>query len=121
MNNVINLFDYSNQGSKCFGVKLNNKLIYLKSEDEFTRLKVYLKIKEMSREHIKYVTDLNDIGEGYFIFGGNLSDKQIETSNILTSYKRDLVCIKYDIDRVPTSQQTSTDVLELLFFSTESY
>lgn len=56
-----------------------------------------------------------------FIIGSYLSDQQIDRLKLSDELKADLHAILFDIDRLPLSQQTSTDVLELLFFSTEKF
>lgn len=55
-----------------------------------------------------------------FIIGSALSDKQIDVLRVSNELKADLNAILFDIDRLPFSQQTSTDVLELLFFSSSN-
>ena len=55
-----------------------------------------------------------------FIIGSSLSDKQIDVLRVSNELKADLNAILFDIDRLPFSQQTSTDVLELLFFSSSN-
>lgn len=55
-----------------------------------------------------------------FIIGSSLSDNQIETLKISNELKADMKAILFDIDRLPLLQQTSTDVLELLFFSSSN-
>jgi len=54
-----------------------------------------------------------------FIIGSNLSASDIDQLAITTALKNDLLGIQFDIDRVPISQQTSEDVLELLFFNVD--
>lgn len=55
-----------------------------------------------------------------FIIGSALNDKQIDVLRVSKELKADLNAILFDIDRLPFAQQTSTDVLELLFFSTSN-
>lgn len=55
-----------------------------------------------------------------FIIGSSMSDKQIEVLSVSAELKADMNAILFDIDRLPFAQQTSTDVLELLFFSTSN-
>lgn len=55
-----------------------------------------------------------------FIIGSNLADKQIDALNLSRELKADMNAILFDIDRLPFAQQTSTDVLELLFFSSSN-
>jgi hypothetical protein len=44
----------------------------------------------------------------------------IQQKNWPESLKRDLSGFYFDIDRVPLSQQTSEDILDLLFFKFDS-
>lgn len=55
-----------------------------------------------------------------FILGSSLNDKQIDALKVSTELKADMNAILFDIDRLPFAQQTSTDVLELLFFSSSN-
>lgn len=55
-----------------------------------------------------------------FIIGSNLADKQIDALSMSRELKADMNAILFDIDRLPFAQQTSTDVLELLFFSSSN-
>lgn len=55
-----------------------------------------------------------------FIIGSGLADKQIDALNVSAELKADMNAILFDIDRLPFAQQTSTDVLELLFFSSSN-
>lgn len=55
-----------------------------------------------------------------FIIGSSLSEKQIDILRVSAELKADMNAILFDIDRLPFAQQTSTDVLELLFFSTSN-
>lgn len=55
-----------------------------------------------------------------FIIGSSLADKQIDTLNLSQELKADMNAILFDIDRLPFAQQTSTDVIELLFFSSSN-
>lgn len=55
-----------------------------------------------------------------FIIGSAMSDKQIDALQVSKELRADMNAILFDIDRLPFAQQTSTDVLELLFFSTSN-
>lgn len=55
-----------------------------------------------------------------FIIGSAMSDKQIDALQVSRELRADMNAILFDIDRLPFAQQTSTDVLELLFFSTSN-
>lgn len=50
------------------------------------------------------------------LVGSNLSMEEIETKSWSQDLKDDLLGFYFDIDRVPLSQQTSSEILELLFF-----
>lgn len=52
-----------------------------------------------------------------FLVGSNLSEEELEKSTLHTNLKNDLIGFFFDIDRVPLSQQTNEDVLDLLFFT----
>lgn len=51
-----------------------------------------------------------------FLIGSTLTMEQIENSSWPNSLKKDLLGFYFDIDRVPLSQQTSEEILDLLFF-----
>ncbi len=55
-----------------------------------------------------------------FIIGSSMADKQIDALDVSKELRADMNAILFDIDRLPFAQQTSTDVLELLFFSTSN-
>lgn len=55
-----------------------------------------------------------------FIIGSSMADKQIDALQVSKELRADMNAILFDIDRLPFAQQTSTDVLELLFFSTSN-
>ncbi|MES2802270.1 MAG: hypothetical protein V4654_07240 [Bdellovibrionota bacterium] len=55
-----------------------------------------------------------------FIIGSSLNDKQIDALQVSNELRADMNAILFDIDRLPFAQQTSTDVLELLFFSSSN-
>ncbi|MGZ3726928.1 MAG: hypothetical protein ACXWQQ_14080, partial [Pseudobdellovibrio sp.] len=55
-----------------------------------------------------------------FLVGSSLTMEAIETQDWPESLKRDLIGFYFDIDRVPLAQQTSEDILELLFFQFDS-
>jgi hypothetical protein len=51
-----------------------------------------------------------------FLIGTSLSEKNIEISPLQSNTKKEMLGFLFDIDRVPISQQTSEDILDLLFF-----
>lgn len=51
-----------------------------------------------------------------FLVGSSLSMEAILTQNWPASLKQDLAGFYFDIDRVPLAQQTSEEILDLLFF-----
>lgn len=56
-----------------------------------------------------------------FLIGSNLSLIEIQAKDWAPSFKNDLMGFYFDIDRVPSVQQTSDDILELLFFQLDSF
>lgn len=54
-----------------------------------------------------------------FLMGSSLSLAEIQVQVWADSLKKDLMGFYFDIDRVPLSQQTSPEILELLFFQLE--
>lgn len=69
---------------------------------------------------LKRYLDLADINGPLFLIGSNLSYDDIETKDWPASLKKDLMGFYFDIDRVPLSQQTSSEILELLFFQLDN-
>lgn len=55
-----------------------------------------------------------------FLIGSNLTEIEIEHLPCDDQLKKDLQAFIFDIDKVPVAQQTSHDILELLFFSLDS-
>jgi hypothetical protein len=56
-----------------------------------------------------------------FLIGSEMSAESISAQPWPDSFKKDLVGFYFDVDRVPISQQTSEDVLELLFFQLDQH
>ncbi|MBC7742805.1 MAG: hypothetical protein H7061_11440 [Bdellovibrionaceae bacterium] len=56
-----------------------------------------------------------------FLIGSGLALIDIQNQTWSTSLKNDLMGFYFDIDRVPPSQQTSEDILELLFFQLDGF
>lgn len=55
-----------------------------------------------------------------FLIGSTLSPEAIMNTNWKASFQNDLLGFYFDIDRVPLSQQTSAEILELLFFQLDA-
>lgn len=64
--------------------------------------------------------DMNSADGPLFLVGSSLSLEAIENVDWPESLKKDLMGFYFDIDRVPLSQQTSPEILELLFFQLDS-
>ncbi len=64
--------------------------------------------------------ELNSEDGPLFLVGSSLSLDAIELENWPESLKKDLMGFYFDIDRVPLSQQTSPEILELLFFQLDA-
>lgn len=154
---VINLFTTAANASKT----PLSQIIHLKSHTAQTRLKVALKIHDMSERNIfarltdilqsdstvedllslndttLFIEDIEavapellnlieqflskssqtstDLGP-LILIGSSLSLETIETQAWNTRLKNDLMGFYFDIDRVPLNQQTSEEILDLLFF-----
>lgn len=119
-NNVINLFDFTendNSDDQNSEPNLISKLIHIKSSNSLLRLKVFHKINALANVKVLYTENPEEINEeDYIVFGSNFSEREIDKLNIIRSYKDDLKTIVYEPDRLSNSQQTSMEVLELLFF-----
>lgn len=155
-NKVVNLFPQISDTKKTL-----SKIIHLKSHIEQTRVKVALKIHEMSGRNLfvrlsdvistmTSVEDLlslsdttiliedietisasmmqilesfltqsseaNDDAGPLLLVGSSLTLEALEEKSWTQAVKDDLMGFYFDIDRVPMSQQTSKEILELLFF-----
>jgi hypothetical protein len=51
-----------------------------------------------------------------FLVGSDLKDSEIQSLPGGENLKKDLQAMSFDIDRIPIAQQTSAEILELLFF-----
>ena len=71
-------------------------------------------------ELLKNYLDLTDLNGPLFLVGSSLAYEAIESKNWPESLKKDLMGFYFDIDRVPLSQQTSSEILELLFFQLDN-
>lgn len=56
-----------------------------------------------------------------FLVGTAMTAEAISQQNWSESFKKDLIGFYFDVDRVPVTQQTSEDVLELLFFQLDQH
>ncbi len=69
---------------------------------------------------LKSYLDLTDLNGPLFLVGSSLAFEAMETKNWPSSLKKDLMGFYFDIDRVPLAQQTSSEILELLFFQLDN-
>ena len=77
-------------------------------------------ILQLTSSEIEIVADFAKDNQGIelqFLIGSDLTDKEIASLPCHEQLKNDLLGFLFDIDRVPASQQTQAEVLELLFFS----
>lgn len=99
----------------------------LKSKEDFATLSditVYVsdvesmdaETMDLLKEYLKAPSENGPL----FLIGSSLSMEAIQQKNWPESLKRDLSGFYFDIDRVPLSQQTSEDILDLLFFKFDS-
>ncbi len=61
-------------------------------------------------------SSVNSSSGPMFLVGSSLSLDAIQLQKWSPAFKKDLMAFYFDIDRVPLSQQTSEEILELLFF-----
>jgi|GEM_PF-4194020 len=76
-------------------------------------------IESLSKETLNLLQDYLELKltDGpLFLLGSNLSLADLEKKNLSENLKKELMGFYFDIDRVPLSQQTSEEILELLFF-----
>lgn len=77
-------------------------------------------VSQLSASMITLLTaylDLSLNSGPLFLIGSNIDLEAVEkNTNWPSTLKKDLMGFYFDIDRVPISQQTSTEILELLFF-----
>jgi hypothetical protein len=77
-------------------------------------------ILQLTSSEIEIVADFAKDHQGIelqFLIGSDLSDKEIASLPCHEQLKKDLLGFLFEIDKVPASQQTQKEVLELLFFS----
>jgi hypothetical protein len=75
-----------------------------------------LESMQLIKEHL----DGNCANGPLFLVGSNLSMESILEQQWPDGFRQDLAGFHFDIDRVPLAQQTSEEVLELLFFQIDS-
>ncbi len=90
---------------------LTDLTIYIDDVDELSSATLTL---------LKKYLDLTDVNGPLFLVGSSLAYEAIETKNWPETLKKDLMGFYFDIDRVPLSQQTSPEILELLFFQLDN-
>lgn len=80
-----------------------------------------MSINENTRKTLEmYLAQQKNMNQGPIILiGSSLTMQSIDQLNWNKSFKNDLMGFYFDIDRIPLSQQTSEEILELLFFNTD--
>jgi hypothetical protein len=91
---------------------LSDTTIYIESIDDLSGS--MLQLLE------KYLESSYDDGP-LFLIGSNILLNDIPKKTWSDSLKNDLMGFYFDIDRVPPSQQTSEEILELLFFNLDAF
>lgn len=77
-------------------------------------------ILNLNKNQIDVLSQLSKRKEnGNFVImvGSSLNENQIKHLEYNNDFKNDLIGLSYDVDRVPLFQQTSDEVLDLLFFN----
>jgi len=108
-------------------VHLDDIIASLSSKEDISTLSditIYIAdIQALSASTLRLLQEYleNSTAEGpLFLVGSSLSMEAIESQDWPESLKKDLAGFYFDIDRVPLAQQTSEDILELLFFQLDT-
>jgi hypothetical protein len=108
-------------------VHLEDIIASLSSKEDFKTLNdvtIYIQdVQKLTKENLillQEFLELNSQEGPLFLVGSTLSMDAIEAQDWPKELKKDLQGFYFDIDRVPLSQQTSEDILELLFFQLDS-
>lgn len=108
-------------------VHLDDIINSISSKEEIKTLNdvtVYIAdIMLLSKETLSLLQEyleMNSADGPLFLVGSSLSLEAIENVDWPESLKKDLMGFFFDIDRVPLSQQTSPEILELLFFQLDT-
>ncbi len=108
-------------------VRLDDIIATLTTKEDLKSLSditIYIEdVDRLSSETFSLLQDfleLNTTDGPLFLVGSSLSLEQIEAKNWPLAFKNDAMGFFFDIDRVPISQQTSSDILELLFFQLDN-
>ncbi len=91
---------------------LSDTTIYIESIEDLSKSMIQLleKYLELSYE------------DGpLFLIGSNIMLNEIPNKDWSTALKNDLMGFYFDVDRVPPNQQTSEEILELLFFQLDAF
>ena len=102
---------------------VSNTIHSLADLKSLTGTTIYIdNILEINKHEIDLLSEFsqNPIEGIQFLIGSDLTDAEIQMLPAGLQLKNDLSMFCLEIDRVPATQQTSQDVLELLFFSLEN-
>ena len=104
-------------------VHLDDIIASLSSKEDLKTLNdvtIYIQdVQLLSKDTLNLLQEfleLNTTDGPLFLVGSSLSMEAIESQDWSPILKKDLMGFYFDIDRVPLSQQTSEEILELLFF-----
>lgn len=78
------------------------------------------KVSESLLEILRQYLEKISVNGPLFLIGSSLSMEAIELKKWPESFKKDLMGFYFDIDRIPLAQQTSSEILELLFFQLDN-
>lgn len=108
-------------------VHLDDIISSLNSKEDLKTLNditVYIRdIQSLSQSTLGLLHEFLEMNSQYgplFLVGTSLDLDSIALENWPEELKKDLMGFYFDIDRVPLSQQTSLEILELLFFQLDS-
>lgn len=108
-------------------VHLEDIINSLATKDDLNTLNditIYVRdIKDLSKSTLNLLQDYLNLDSQtgpLFLFGTSLDLDALSNQSWPETLKKDLSDFYFDIDRVPLSQQTSPEILELLFFQLDS-
>ena len=108
-------------------VHLDDIINSLSSKEEIKTLNdvtVYIAdimlLSKATQNLLQEYLEMNSADGPLFLVGSSLSLWAIERTDWPEGLKKDLMGFYFDIDRVPLSQQTSPEILELLFFQLDT-
>jgi len=102
--------------------EIESQIVSTNDLAEFSKTTIFVEsLENLSAEKTKLLGELasSRMPGVLFLIGSNMTEAIIEKLSTNQAFKNDLLGIMFDVDRVPVTQQTNEDVLELLFFNVD--